>query len=131
MFKTEWEEQFAVGHERIDEEHKKLLSLISEIATAVENEESHGRLLRLLRCLIKYAEFHFMSEENIMHDVAYPEVVAHAASHRFLIEQLVINTEAFAQGEQDAYAIVAYVTEWFAKHTALEDRKISEYIREG
>ncbi|MCU7924131.1 MAG: hypothetical protein KZQ88_15690 [Candidatus Thiodiazotropha sp. (ex Dulcina madagascariensis)] len=61
-----WDKKFELGHERIDFEH-------STISAEAGNGSGKERILRLLAELRKYAEFHFLSEENEMLKVNYPD----------------------------------------------------------
>lgn len=124
----EWDEKFEVGHERIDFEHRIFLGLIRELSHQVDQRAAEGRIRRTLSEIYKYADFHFLSEENIMADVHYPHLPEHREHHRRLLAELqdviVQCGSGFGMGEA-----VGFLFQWFALHTSQEDKRIAEYIR--
>jgi hemerythrin len=93
-----------------------------------ERRHDPERLHRIFTEIRKYADFHFVSEQNVMADCAYPGLAEHARLHDELLRNLDDAIEAM-HGEPGAYArFVVFLFEWFSYHTINEDRKIAEYI---
>ncbi len=128
MFAVQWQKQFELGHERIDFEHRIFLGLIRAIADEVERSDNHDKLLRLLREVRKYADFHFLSEENIMLDHAYPQFEKHRQEHAALLARLDDNIHDFHSGTLGIEQIVEFLFQWFALHTTQEDKKLTSYL---
>lgn len=124
MITLQWDQKFEVGHERIDAEHRAFLNLIRSIS----EENDRPRITRLLRELEKYAEFHFVSEENIMEDHGYPGLAVHRLIHNRLLSGLTEQLHAFRNGSVDVAAIVEFLFQWFALHTSQEDRKLVDFL---
>jgi hemerythrin len=125
-----WSPQFEVGHERIDHEHQIFLNLIKNVSLGAEENASLEWSRRLLREVKKYTEFHFVSEENIMFRVAYPEYDAHKQEHVTLLASLDSELHAFNAGKVDLQHIAGFLFEWFALHTTQSDKKLAKYIAE-
>ena len=125
-----WDHKYEIGHDRIDAEHEIFLGLITDFQQA--NTESHPkeRLVRILNEVEKYAEFHFISEENIMIDVAYPEKEHHAMLHRELLTRLKDQSQQFKTGHINAEEVFEFLFQWFAIHTSNEDKKLVNYIQQ-
>jgi hemerythrin len=126
--KIEWDKKFEIGHDRIDSEHRIFLGLILELDRRVDAAEPHESLLRTIREIEAYARFHFLSEENIMIDLGYPELESHRAEHRMLLASIEDRVYGFSRGDSTAAEIVTYTFEWFALHTTQVDKKIAAYI---
>lgn len=124
----EWDEKFSVGHERIDFEHRIFLGLIRELSLQVEKGTPAERIRRTLREVYKYADFHFLSEENIMADVDFPQFAEHQHHHQRLLAELRDASIRCGDGEY-ADEIVEFLFQWFALHTTQEDRRIAEHMR--
>jgi len=125
-----WDDKFEIGHPRIDAEHKIFLGLIHDLDRGVKDGDSRDRLRRIISEIQLYARFHFLSEENIMTDVGYPELASHRDEHRRLLGLLDDRVQVFVSDDTRSGAeIVDFVFEWFALHTTKVDRDISEYIR--
>lgn len=127
----QWDHKFEVGHERIDFEHRIFLGLIRDLSVEAERNPQSPRVTRMLLEIHKYAEFHFLSEENIMLDVGYPHLVEHHRVHQRILTQLGDKIHQYQhQGVHDsAEDIVTFMFEWFALHTTAEDKRIAEFIR--
>ena len=124
-----WDHRYEIGHDRIDAEHKIFLGLIADFQQASSQEHSRERLIRILNEVEKYADFHFVSEENIMIDVAYPEKEHHAMLHRDLLTRLKDQSNQFRIGHVDAEEVFEFLFQWFAIHTSNEDKKLVSYIQ--
>ncbi len=126
----EWAQKFEVGHLRIDMEHHVFFDLIQAMERAGEQGASRDKIRRIFAEVTKYAEFHFLSEENIMIDVAYPDLAAHHEHHDQLMRQLNHFMVRFEAGEKDIQEVVNFLYEWFSHHTVNEDRQLSLYIQQ-
>jgi hemerythrin len=123
-----WDEKYNLGNEKIDAEHHIFLDLIVEFDSLATLGASKDKLVRALKEIGKYAEFHFLSEENLMIDSNYPDLEHHIKLHRILVASL----------EDQHFKLVAEVTgpsqvfdflfQWFALHTSTEDKKLVSFI---
>jgi hemerythrin len=126
----QWGGEFEINHERIDSEHKIFLGLISDMNKEINGGCEPQRIKRLLNEVTEYAKFHFVSEENIMEEIAYSELEAHRISHRRLLSKLSDIAYDLSQQQIDYFSLVEFLFEWFANHTAIEDKKIALYINQ-
>ena len=126
----QWDHKYDIGHERIDFEHRIFLGLILEFKEGMNGAVPQERLSRTLAELLKYAEFHFLSEENIMQDCGYPELKAHAELHRALISRLRLYITDFLKGRMTAPEVCDMLLDWFALHTTQDDKRIAEYLHQ-
>ena len=120
-----WDSKFDIDYERIDFEHRIFLDLIFEV-----NKEANGgcdqqRIKRLLNEVREYAKFHFISEENIMEEIDYPELESHRVLHRRLLSMLSDIAYDVTHQRIDYLDLVDYLFEWFTAHTTIEDKKIA------
>jgi hemerythrin len=129
MIKVEWRQEFEVGYERIDFEHKIFLGLIRDASAALELGLDHQRILRRLEEIKQYALFHFLSEENIMLDIDYPELVNQQLEHQRLLAQLSDKIHQYRNKAMDLETIVEFLFEWFALHTTQVDTRLGLYIQ--
>ncbi len=124
----EWLEKYEVGHEKIDLEHRIFFELVQTIGKAAEQGASKDKIRRLIAETGKYTEFHFLSEENLMIDVGYPEFSRHKAHHEDLLKKLQINVVHFESGKSDVSELVKFLNKWFFEHTINEDSELSKYL---
>jgi hemerythrin-like metal-binding protein len=68
-----WSDDFLIGVEAIDDQHRYFVSQINSIVNAQKNGYPRDLQVRLLGGLLAYAEFHFMGEETLMAMHRYPQ----------------------------------------------------------
>ena len=128
MEKLEWKENYLLGNQSIDKEHQIFAELINKLIQAeVENREN-DYLDRIILEIQKYAEFHFVSEENYMLDVEFPGLKNHQKQHSMLLEEfnLALN---YLELEQKSYTdFISFLLAWFKGHTVAQDKKIVDYL---
>jgi hemerythrin len=86
MTDLQWHEFFEIGVNFIDEDHKKLLTIMQNIQKAV-NESDTNKCIVLFTALLKEAREHFAREENYLAKVNYPELEAHKEYHQQLLNK--------------------------------------------
>lgn len=72
----------------IDDEHLVQLGLIDAVIEALRDGEPSDNVCTLIGQYIDFTELHFMSEQLVMRQQAYPQYQEHLADHTWLIEQL-------------------------------------------
>lgn len=124
----EWDRKFELGYPRIDDEHRIFLSLVRQLSRLLDDHADQQRIDRTLREIYKYADFHFLSEENLMEDLDYAALGEHRRHHAVLLSELrdLMTTQRTAGG--NGQNIVEFLFEWFALHTAKEDRKFADHL---
>lgn len=127
MINIQWDKKFELGHERIDFEHRIFLDLIKSASGLKSDKE---RALRLLKEVEKYAEFHFISEENLMLDMEYPEYSSHKAEHQMLLATLKEKTFEYRHDQLSLEDLSDFLFQWFALHTTQIDSQLTQYINQ-
>ena len=123
-----WDSKYELGHERIDFEHHIFLGLVTEFQEVASQLAPKEKQLRVLNEIVKYAEFHFLSEENIMEDCHYPDKARHVVLHQALLAEAKDNLHSFVRNNITADDVFQFLFEWFALHTSTEDKKLVAYI---
>ncbi|TAN60060.1 MAG: hemerythrin [Magnetospirillum sp.] len=128
MVEIVWQSWFELGNFRIDSEHRVFLDLIMGL------NHDHGagiaadKLARSLKEIHKYAEFHFLSEENMMIDVGYPQRETHAAEHAKILHVLEANMDKLIKGDDILDEFLTFLYDWFSEHTVGTDYHLTQYI---
>lgn len=124
----EWKKRYELGHFDIDAEHRIFHHIIQKIQAAYLRRVPINYLESLVDELIKYAEFHFCSEENLMVAVHYPELERHKEIHRNLLLQLKEEVNTIVFKYINFSSLITFLYEWFVQHTITEDKKLATYI---
>ena len=129
MSDIKWEKKYEIGHKRIDFEHQIFVDLIVKIDDAVKNKQDKNYIERLLNELQAYATFHFISEENIMYSINYPDFEIHKKHHNELLDKYNQKLMEIALDEQKVEDLIAFLKSWFINHTLNEDKKIAMFVK--
>jgi hemerythrin len=126
---VEWKDSYSVGIDSIDQQHKKLLSLINQLQTAVDYSTGEQFEREALDELVDYTKTHFTYEEGLMRDNDYPDFVAHKAQHEKMFKKV---GEVLAEYEQDHDTAMAnaaqYLKDWLIHHINGTDKEYSSYL---
>jgi hemerythrin len=92
-----WTEELAVGHAKMDRDHRQLVALVNDLFNNADAALFDWRM----DVLIKHTLAHFELEEDLMRAATYPYLAAHADKHRALIVQIRILRTSLAEGLVD------------------------------
>ena len=123
-----WDDRYKLGNEKIDAEHHIFLDLIVEFDALGANGAAPDKLIRTLMEVGKYAEFHFLSEENLMIDCQYPDLEGHVKLHQQLVAALEGQIFKLKAGTCTPSQVFDFLFHWFALHTSSEDKKLVSYM---
>lgn len=124
----EWKSQWDVGLELIDVEHRNLIACINKLIIA-QNLDQYI-VLKLADEVIAYAEFHFLSEENLMYITQYPDIKEHQAVHTKLLNQLREHRVGLSNSVYCLQDFVTFLVKWFIEHTQNEDPKVAKHVKD-
>ena len=126
---VEWRDEYSVGIESIDRQHKKLIALINSLQTAVNYSAGAEYEQEALDELVDYTKTHFSYEEELMEKNGYPDFTTHRAEHELMIarvEQVLAeyqrNPDAAMQGAID------FLRDWLINHINGTDKQYSQFL---
>lgn len=126
---VEWKEEYSVGINSIDEQHKRLLNLINQLQTAVDHSTGDQFEREALDELVDYTKTHFSYEEGLMRDNDYPDFEPHKAQHEKMFKKV---EEVLAEYEEDHDTAmsnaVEYLKGWLINHINGTDKEYSSYL---
>ncbi len=126
--KIYWRDVYATGVQRIDHQHQYFIQMINWLAQSDETVKSSGFVHRHIEEVMKYASFHFFSEENLMRFNEYPERKFHAELHSKLIGKLDYKASLVEFGDIELSEFIDFLIDWFVDHTVVEDKKFGQFI---
>lgn len=126
---VQWKDEYSVGLDSIDHQHKKLLSLINQLQTAVDYSTGEEFEREALDELVGYTKTHFSFEEGLMKDNGYPDYEPHKAQHEKMVKHV---EEVLAEYEQDHDTAmsnaVEFLKDWLINHINGTDQKYSDFL---
>ena len=88
MSYLQWDNEYSVNINLIDEQHKGLFDLLNDLYDAVVTGEGREETARILRELHDYAETHFSDEENLMGEHNFSGLDKHKSIHEGFVLKL-------------------------------------------
>lgn len=126
-----WKDEYSVGITHIDQDHKKLISLLNQFTIAYDHAMSEEFEREALTALVDYTLYHFNREEELMKEHGYPDFVAHQAQHQEMIKQVNSFVELYNEKGHDALKDVSeFLTVWLISHINGTDKKYSQYLND-
>ena len=102
VFDFSWRPAFSVGEPELDDQHRRLFSLIGKIDEAAWSPESCPDAPALVVELADFARLHFETEEAFMRRGGYPELAAHSREHESLLRDVAAFSERIDCGDEEA-----------------------------
>lgn len=124
-----WSDDLALGNKLIDTQHRMLLMLCRKLDIAIKSQQSEQTVQRTILEVKKFIEFHFVSEENLMHEIHYPDVERHAKIHNALLIDLQIRLSKMQHKADFPDDVLYELYKWLLDHVVHEDLKIAHYVQ--
>lgn len=123
----EWKDIYALGVNKMDDEHKVLITKINALADALAAEKG---VMNAFEALASYTVEHFSHEERYMESIAYPDLAAHKRIHARLLEQVGQYGETIRSGNANPSELMNFLNDWLLKHILGVDMKYARFSRE-
>ena len=127
----QWTENLRVGVEVLDEDNRRLISMVNALHGAIQTGDSTRILRSVLDGLEYYAWCHCTTEELAFLENGYPDAEAHASEHvelRQMIEKMKLRLPQAADAMLPV-DVMNLIYIWITNHICGRDRKFSEFMR--
>jgi hemerythrin len=127
-----WKDEFNLGHDWVDAQHRRLFELVSGLVEACADGSDTIKLKGTLDFLVNYTVHHFEDEEALQLKYNYPGHERHKRLHddfKIAVGGLV---EKFTKGGSSAELssdVNRIVVRWLVNHIQREDKRIGEHIK--
>ena len=125
----QWKEEFALGNALIDTQHRMLMMLCRKLDIAIKTGQPHRTIQRVMLEVKKFTEFHFISEQNLMHEIGYPHVERHSRVHTELLIEIQVQLSRIHHNVEFPEDVLYALNEWFSAHVMNEDLPIAQYVK--
>ena len=124
-----WEKKLELGNALIDTQHRIMLVLCRKLDIAIKTQQTEQTIRFVILELKKFTEFHFISEENLMREIGYPDLSEHAFIHTELLMQLNGMMSKINNHSDVPDDLLGFLNRWLMKHIVDEDFKIAKYAK--
>ena len=127
-----WNKNFETGVEIIDEQHKKLVALLNELASTL-TQDNQIEVTRVFDELAEYANFHFETEEAIWVKYFSDDswLSSHQLTHSSFLPRVLKLKEQDSNKPIDEIieGIVKFLIRWLAFHIIDNDKRMAFVIQ--
>lgn len=125
----EFTDEYLVGNDLIDREHKELFRLIGKANDLVRDgidSSQCDEMIDLLTELKAYTEFHFSDEEEYMESIHYEGLEAQKRAHKAFVYKLgeIQKKDIEDQPQEYMQSLVEFLLGWLINHILYTDKKI-------
>jgi len=127
--RVDWKDEYSVGIESIDQQHKNLINLINMLQTTVDYSTGEEFERECLAAVVDYTKTHFVYEEGLMSKYGYPDFEAHKAQHQKMIDKVDDLLAAYQQRPESAMKdTLDFLKQWLIRHINGTDKQYSDYL---
>ena len=125
----EWKDEYSVGIDSIDQQHRKLINMINQLTTAVDYSTGEEFEREALADVVDYTKTHFTYEEGLLKDNDYPDFEAHQAQHREMIAEVeAVLTEYETDHDKAMQHACNFLKDWLVHHINGTDKQYSSFL---
>jgi hemerythrin-like metal-binding protein len=129
-----WTPDLAVGHDKIDDQHRQLFKAANALAEAMWDGKGAEEVRKTVEFMAEYAVFHFKDEEDVMLKNSYPGYAAQKQAHeKFLkdVSDLKTRFESTEVSSALAIEVLTNACNWFRDHIRQMDKPLGDFLQQG
>ncbi len=125
-----WSDGLSVGIQSIDDDHKKLLTLINNLQTAVYYPTGEAFERQALKELVDYTKYHFQREEELLQKHGYPDYAPHKKQHDEMIAEVGRFMDLYENDREGTIQeLTQFLKTWLINHINGTDQQYSPYLK--
>lgn len=132
MSLVRWNDAYATGIAKIDEQHQALFKAVNDLHDAFKGGAAKAQIGKSIEFLVGYTVDHFRDEEAIMDRHGFPGLSNHRAEHHLLLEQVKEFREKFQKAPDSVrpMEVARFLGEWLTHHIHQMDMQYAGYLKE-
>lgn len=129
-----WLEEYAIGHDKIDSQHRQIVDILNQLYTLLNDSgaDRQAEAELVFDQLANYVTEHFAYEEDLIFNCGYPNdlLIAHKATHAALLSKVQCIARAHQEGDAAALSeLLPYLYgNWLIEHICGTDKAYASYV---
>lgn len=124
MALLEWKDQYSIGIDAVDHEHKALIALINRLHDEIMTKGDELSISGFFGDLFTGISAHFALEEHLMRAQRYDQLAQHKADHERLLDEIRDIMDEFEEHEAASAGLGARLDAWFSHHFKTHDARL-------
>jgi len=123
-----WDASLETGNTVIDQQHRGLFGALNRLIQSMNRGKGRDEVHATLVFLRDYTQRHFSSEEAIMEQHVYADLLRHKALHAEFIAKLETIEHRYEQGAAVTISVMQFVRDWLTNHIKTEDQLMTQRL---
>ncbi len=131
MSLVRWNDSYATGIARIDDQHRTLFGAVNDLHDAFRTGAAKAQIGKAIDFLVTYTVEHFRDEEGYMERYGYDGLAAHRAEHQLLLDQVQEFNGKFRTSPDSVrpMEVARFLGDWLTHHINQVDLKYAGYLK--
>ncbi len=122
-------DRIVTGFDEVDNQHKRLISILNELYVAMKSGKSEEIIDKILNELHSYTIYHFSTEERYMKKYGYPKFVEHKGQHDNFAARIKDFMKRRARGEATlSIELMNFLKDWLINHIITKDKEMCAFF---
>ncbi|MDD5587046.1 MAG: bacteriohemerythrin [Alphaproteobacteria bacterium] len=125
-----WEPSMSVGVAILDEDHRRIMSMINKLYGAMHKGEGREVLDEIFRDMMAYINVHFEAEEELFEKTGYAGADEQKRQHRLMAQRAREERRKFEENESAVMPmeIMYFLKDWWLDHVMNADKKYATHL---
>lgn len=129
MQRIKWSNEFEIGINVIDAQHRRIVSYINTLAD-VEGKVDRQAIAVVIDALVDYTYSHFAFEEALMEEADYEFLSVHQQTHDAFTRRISDLHQRFKDGDDVSSELGELLQTWLIDHIQSDDQSYAPKVRE-
>ena len=126
-----WGDDFVLGIQQIDEQHRWLVDSINTLHDEVVKPSPDVVVVgKVLEGLVDYTFNHFIVEEELFQRFDYPETSAHKDEHNAFNQRIAEVLDQFENSGKLDESVMGFLKDWLSHHILTVDKAYVPFFKE-
>ncbi len=118
-----WNDSYNLNIEEIDQQHQKLAAMINDFYDQITQKSNKDLISDLIHKMKEYTKIHFATEEKLLHESNYNDLLEHKIKHQAFIDKVSDLETRFNSGKMIlSFEITNFLKDWLITHIQKEDK---------
>jgi hemerythrin len=128
MALLQWKDNYSVGIEAVDHEHKELIALINRLHDELMSKGEEPSIRAFFGDLFTGISAHFALEERFMRERRYDQFTQHKTDHERLLDEIRDIMDDFEDREIASAELGTQLDAWFSRHFETHDARLHKAL---
>ncbi len=118
-----WKDSYNLNIKEIDQQHQKLAEMINDFYDQITQKSNKELISDLIYKMKDYTKVHFATEEKLLHESNYNDLLEHKIKHQAFIDKVSDLETRFNSGKMIlSFEITNFLKDWLITHIQEEDK---------